>query len=64
LPEKTIWISDLRISDQTAQKLSSKHGLEVAAVRDAIQCVKGLPFVWDDDPEPGSSSNRPGLHWS
>lgn len=49
----TIWVADLRISDATAHKISTKHGLSADEVRSAIQCVTGLDFAWDDDPTRG-----------
>lgn len=52
MPEP-IWVGDLRISDRTAHKLSTIHGLQADEVRDAVQCVRGLLFVWDDEPERG-----------
>ncbi len=52
MPEP-IWVGDLRISDRTAHKLSTVHGLQADDIRDAVQCVSGLPYVWDDDPERG-----------
>lgn len=48
-----IWVARLEISRRTAAKISNVHGLQEADVRDAVQCVSGLPFVWDDDPERG-----------
>lgn len=49
----TIWVAELRISDRTAHKVSTRHGLHADEIRDAVQCVEGLPFAWDDDPERG-----------
>lgn len=49
----SIWVAELRVSDQTAEKIASKHGLEVGAVRQAIVCVEGLPYVIDIDPQRG-----------
>lgn len=48
-----VWVGELRISGKTATKLSSKHGLRVCDVRDAVQCVNGLPCAWDEHPERG-----------
>lgn len=48
-----IWVGELRISPRTAAKLSSKHGLRACDVRDAVQCVTGLTFAWDEHPERG-----------
>lgn len=52
MPE-SIWVAELRISQRTAHKLSAVHRLQADDVRDAVQCVGGLPFVWDDDRERG-----------
>jgi hypothetical protein len=52
-PVSAIWVAELRISDRTAAKLSSKHGLRACDVRDAVQCVYGLPFAWENHPERG-----------
>jgi hypothetical protein len=49
----SLWVAHLRVSEATALKLSSKHGLGWQEVRDAIVGVRGLPFVWDDDPKRG-----------
>jgi len=49
----SIWVADLRISRATADKLSSVHGIDADEVRDAIQCVQGLQFSWNDHPERG-----------
>jgi uncharacterized DUF497 family protein len=49
----SIWIADLRISFKTANKLRNEHGLDVEEVRQALVCVSGLSFSWDDDSERG-----------
>lgn len=49
----TIWIARLIVSSATATKLSGRHGLSADEVRDALTCVPGLQFVWDDDPVRG-----------
>lgn len=49
----TIWVAVLHISDRTAQKISGAHGLEPNEIRDAIVCVPGLPFVWDNHSDRG-----------
>lgn len=46
-------MAELRISLGTAHKLAAWHGLQADDVREAVQCVGGLPFVWDDDAERG-----------
>jgi hypothetical protein len=48
-----IWVARLKISHATAHKLSTLHGLQADEVREAVQCVPGLPIRWDDDPERG-----------
>jgi hypothetical protein len=30
-----------------------QHGLTAQEIRDAIVCVRGLPFTWDRDPDRG-----------
>jgi hypothetical protein len=50
---ETIWVAQLRISNATAHKISTQHGLQADEVRDSVECVPGLTFVWDDDPERG-----------
>lgn len=48
-----IWVAMLYVSQKTAQKLASKHGLDVDDVRQAVTCVPGLRAVWDEHPERG-----------
>jgi hypothetical protein len=48
-----LWVARLIISPATRAKLSSKHSLNADDVRDAIVCVVGLYYRWDDDPERG-----------
>lgn len=43
----------LKISRAMAHKISTEHGLQAVEVRDAVQCVRGLRFLWDDDPQRG-----------
>lgn len=52
MPER-LWIAGLIISRATSAKLSSKHSLEADEIREAIVCVAGLSYVWDDDPQRG-----------
>ncbi len=52
LPQ-TIWVARLQISCRTADKISNRHGLQDDEIRDAVVCVQGLPFAWDDDPDRG-----------
>jgi len=49
----TIWVADLKISPATAEKISSVHGLNADEVRDAVECIAGLPFTWHLHPERG-----------
>jgi hypothetical protein len=48
-----LWVARLIISARTAGKLTSRHGLDWQEVHDAIVGVRGLRYVWDDDPERG-----------
>ena len=41
------------ISQATAEKINGLHGISGQEVKDAVECVRGLQFVWDDDPERG-----------
>jgi hypothetical protein len=50
---ESLWVARLVISVSTAKKLSARHGLDANDVHDAVVCVRGLLFVWDDDPERG-----------
>lgn len=52
MPEP-LWVARLIISRATRAKLSSKHNVDADEVFDAIVCVTGLFYVWDDDPERG-----------
>lgn len=44
-----LWVARLLISARTAAKVAHRHNLDVEEVRDAVQCVVGLPFTWDVD---------------
>ncbi|MGO8873395.1 MAG: hypothetical protein ACLQPH_18730 [Acidimicrobiales bacterium] len=48
-----IWVAQLKISQATAEKINGLHGISGQEVKDAVECVRGLPFVWDDDPVRG-----------
>jgi hypothetical protein len=48
-----LWVARLIISQATRTKLLSKHNLDADEVFDAIVCVAGLRYDWDDDPERG-----------
>ena len=52
MPEP-LWVARLIISQATRAKLSSKHNLDADDVLDAILCVAGLRYRWDDDPQRG-----------
>ncbi len=52
MPE-SLWVAVLHISEATAQKLSGRHNVDANDVRDAIECVSGLSYTWDDDPGRG-----------
>jgi hypothetical protein len=41
------------VSQATAEKLAGRHGLDWQEVRDAVVCVAGLQYAWDDHPERG-----------
>lgn len=49
----SLWVARLIISDATKQKLSALHGLDWHDVNEAIVGVRGLAYIWDDDPERG-----------
>ena len=49
----SIWVAQLKISQATAEKIQHKHGISGQEVKDAVVCVRGIPFVWEDDPERG-----------
>ena len=36
------WISQLLVSQPTAEKIKNSHGLQVAALRQALECKRGL----------------------
>lgn len=48
-----LWVARLIISSRTAGKLTRRHGLDWQEVHDAVVGVRGLRYVWDDDPERG-----------
>jgi hypothetical protein len=48
-----LWVARLIISSKTAEKLASRHRLDWQEVRDAVVCVVGLLYIWDDHPERG-----------
>lgn len=48
-----IWIAELRVSPRTREKLSSKHGLSVEEVEEAVLCKSGLPYSRHIHPERG-----------
>ncbi len=52
MPE-SIWVAELRTTDNTSRKISAKHGVSVDEVTTAIVCVPGLRGKWDDDAEKG-----------
>ncbi|MFJ7042308.1 hypothetical protein ACIQVC_02730 [Streptomyces sp. NPDC101112] len=49
----SIWVAELIISDKTEEKIVSRHRISAEEVKDAIVCIAGLPFRWDDDPDRG-----------
>jgi hypothetical protein len=48
-----LWVARLIVSQATRAKLSSQHNLDADEVLDAVVCVTGLYYRWDDDPERG-----------
>ena len=44
-----LWVAQLLISDETRQKLASKHTLEAEDVRKSLVCVPGLLCEWHTD---------------
>ena len=52
MPEP-LWVARLIVSQATRAKLSAKHNLDADEVLDAVVCVAGLRYRWDDDPERG-----------
>jgi len=49
----SLWVAELLISDRVAQKITRRHGISAAEVRDAVVCVRGLRWRWDTHPERG-----------
>lgn len=50
---ESLWVARLLISDATVKKIDSLHHVTEEQVREAVVCVAGLPYAWDDDPERG-----------
>ncbi len=46
-------MASLRISQATAHKISTVHGVQADEVKAAVQFVSGLRFTWDEDPDRG-----------
>ena len=44
-----LWVAHLEMSDGTRQKLVGKHHLDPYDVLQALVCVEGLDYVWDED---------------
>jgi hypothetical protein len=53
VPKGQLWVAELLISERTAAKIRGLHHLQPEDVRDAVVCVEGLEYVWDDDGERG-----------
>jgi len=49
---EAIWVAELLISDRTAEKIRTKHGIEPQEVKDEVQCAR-LRCTWDTDQERG-----------
>lgn len=52
-PVPALWVARLLISEQTEKKIISLHGIHPEDVRDAVVCVRGLRYSWDNDPVRG-----------
>ena len=48
-----LWVAKLYVSERTAQKLAERHKLDYRDVIDAVVCVRGLAYTWEDHPERG-----------
>ena len=48
-----LWVADLHYSANTATKIAGMHRVGIDEVYDAVVCVAGLPYDWDDHPERG-----------
>jgi hypothetical protein len=48
-----LWVAKLLISEAVAKKIDSRHHLTPDQVREAVVCVVGLTYAWNDDPERG-----------
>jgi hypothetical protein len=46
-------VAQLWVSEPTVTKINGLHQLSFDEVRDAVECVAGLEFVWDVDGERG-----------
>ena len=49
----TIWVAVLHVSPATAQKISGRHHISEHEIRDAVQCVSGLMYTWNEHPVRG-----------
>ncbi len=50
---RPFWVARLHVSERTAEKLASKHGLRTADLRDEVVCRRGLGARENRDPERG-----------
>jgi hypothetical protein len=50
---ESLWVAELLISDWTAHKIRTQHGLDPDDVRHAVLCTRGLVFGWNEHPERG-----------
>jgi SpoU rRNA methylase family enzyme len=50
---RKLWVARLEVSPATAEKITGRHSLEIQAIRDAVECISGLVYVWHVDPERG-----------
>ena len=50
---RALWVARLIISEAIKQKLSAAHGLDWRDVNEAVVGVRGLGYVWHEDPDRG-----------
>jgi hypothetical protein len=50
---RSLWGAKLLVSEATARKLASKHGLDHRDIHEAIVCVSGLAYTWHRHPARG-----------
>lgn len=50
---ESLWVAVLHISPRVLRKIVEKHRIDPDELRDGVECVAGLPYVWNDDAERG-----------